>query len=83
VVKEVEWLLKLVLYLLFAILVQLAIGYLVEGYFFDWLVYEWLFGENVNGTIDDLDQVVVDLVVFVSVLCWVNVIGAHWCFFYC
>ena len=54
--KEAEWLPKLAPYLPLAVPVQLAIGRPAEGYPFEWSVYEWLPGENANGTIDDLDH---------------------------
>ena len=75
--KEAEWLPKLAPHLPLAIPVQLAIGHPAEGYPFDWSVYEWLPGENANGTIDDLDQAAVDLAAFVSALRRVNATGAH------
>jgi aminoglycoside phosphotransferase (APT) family kinase protein len=43
-------------------------GQPAEGYPFEWSVYEWLPGENANGTIDDLDQAAVDLAAFVIAL---------------
>jgi aminoglycoside phosphotransferase (APT) family kinase protein len=43
-------------------------GHPAEGYPFAWSVYEWLPGENANGTIDDLDQAAVDLAAFVTAL---------------
>jgi hypothetical protein len=48
-----------------------------EGYPFDWSVYEWLPGENANGTIDDLEQAAVDLAAFVNALRQVDTTGAH------
>lgn len=75
--KEAEWLPKLAPHLPLAIPVQLAIGHPAEGYPFDWSVYEWLPGENANGTIDDLDQAAVDLAAFVSALRRVDATGAH------
>lgn len=75
--KEAEWLPKLAPHLPLAIPVQLAIGHPAEGYPFDWSVYEWLPGENANGTIDDLDQAAVDLAAFVSALRRVDAAGAH------
>jgi len=66
--KEAEWLPKLAPHLPLAIPVQLAMGHPAEGYPFGWSVYEWLPGENANGTIDDLDQAAVDLAAFVNAL---------------
>jgi len=60
-----------------AVPVQLARGHPAEGYPFEWSVYEWLPGENANGTIDDLDQAAVDLAAFVNALRQVDVIDAH------
>jgi aminoglycoside phosphotransferase (APT) family kinase protein len=48
-----------------------------EGYPFAWSVYEWLPGENANGTIDDLDQASVDLAAFVKALRGIDVTGAY------
>jgi aminoglycoside phosphotransferase (APT) family kinase protein len=74
---EAEWLPKLAPHLPLAIPVQLAIGQPAEGYPFEWSVYEWLPGENANGTIDDLDQAAVDLAAFVTALQRVDTTGAH------
>jgi aminoglycoside phosphotransferase (APT) family kinase protein len=75
--KEAEWLPKLAPHLPLAIPVQLAMGQPAEGYPFAWSVYEWLPGENANGTIDDLDQAAVDLAAFVSALRQIDTTGAH------
>ncbi len=75
--KEAEWLPKLAPHLPLAIPVQLAMGQPAEGYPFAWSVYEWLPGENANGTIDDLDQAAVDLAAFVTALRRVDATGAH------
>jgi aminoglycoside phosphotransferase (APT) family kinase protein len=75
--KEAEWLPKLAPHLPLAVPVQLAMGHPAEGYPFDWSVYEWLPGENANGTIDDLDQAAVDLAAFVTALRKVDTTGAH------
>jgi aminoglycoside phosphotransferase (APT) family kinase protein len=48
-----------------------------EGYPFDWSVYEWLPGQNANGTIDELDRAAVDLAAFVTALRRVDTTGAH------
>jgi aminoglycoside phosphotransferase (APT) family kinase protein len=74
---EAEWLPKMAPHLPLAIPVQLAIGHPAEGYPFGWSVYEWLPGENANGTIVDLDQAAVDLAAFVSALRKVDTSGAH------
>jgi aminoglycoside phosphotransferase (APT) family kinase protein len=74
--KETEWLPKLAPHLPLAVPVQLAIAHPAEGYPFDWSVYEWLPGENANGTICDLDQAAVDLAAFVKALRQVEATGA-------
>ncbi len=66
--REAEWLPKLAPHLPLAVPVQLAIGRPAQGYPFEWSVYEWLPGENANGTIDDLDRAAVDLAAFVNAL---------------
>ena len=66
--KEAKWLPKLAPHLPLGVPVQLAMGHPAEGYPFAWSVYEWLPGENANGTIDDLDQAAVDLAAFVTAL---------------
>ena len=75
--KEARWLPKLAPHLPLAIPVQLAMGHPAEGYPFEWSVYEWLPGENANGTIDDLNQAAVDLAAFVRALRQVDTTGAH------
>ena len=75
--KEAEWLPKLAPHLPLAVPVQLAMGQPAEGYPFAWSVYEWLPGENANGTIDDLDQAAVDLAAFVAALRGIDVTDAH------
>jgi aminoglycoside phosphotransferase (APT) family kinase protein len=75
-VKEREWLPKLAPHLPLAVPVQLAMGRPAEGYPFEWSVYEWLPGENANGTIDDLDQAAVDLAAFVNALRTVDATGS-------
>ena len=74
--KEAEWLPKLAPELPLAVPVQLARGRPAEGYPFEWSVYEWLPGENANGTIDDLEQAAVDLAAFVAALRQVDATGA-------
>ncbi len=66
--KEAKWLPRLAPHLPLAVPVQLAMGHPAAGYPFAWSVYEWLPGENANGTIDDLDQAAVDLAAFVNAL---------------
>jgi aminoglycoside phosphotransferase (APT) family kinase protein len=75
--KEAEWLPKLAPHLPLAVPVQLAMGHPAEGYPFEWSVYEWLPGENANGTIDDLDEAAVDLAAFVNALRHADATGAH------
>ena len=75
--KEAEWLPRLAPHLPLAVPVQLAMGDPAEGYPFTWSVYEWLPGENANGTIADLDQAAVDLAAFVKALRRVDATGAH------
>jgi aminoglycoside phosphotransferase (APT) family kinase protein len=75
--KEAQWLPKLAPHLPLALPMQVAMGHPAEGYPFDWSVYEWLPGENANGTIDDLDQAAVDLAAFVNALRQVDATGAH------
>jgi len=75
--KEAEWLPRLAPHLPLALPVQLAMGHPAEGYPYPWSVYEWLPGENANGTIDNLDQAAVDLAAFVSALRLVDVTDAH------
>lgn len=67
-VKEAEWLPKLAPHLPLAVPVQLARGHPADGYPFEWSVYEWLPGEDANGTIDDLETAAVDLAAFVRAL---------------
>lgn len=65
---EAAWLPKLAPHLPLDLPVQRAIGEPDEGYLFAWGVYEWLPGENANGTIEDLEQAAVDLAAFVAAL---------------
>jgi aminoglycoside phosphotransferase (APT) family kinase protein len=74
--KEAEWLPRLAPHLPLALPVPLAMGRPAEGYPFDWSVYEWLPGENANGTIDDLDRAAVDLSAFISALRRLDATGA-------
>jgi len=75
--KEAKWLPRLAPHLPLGVPVQLAMGHPAEGYPFAWSVYEWLPGENANGTIDDLDQAAVDLAAFVNALRRVEATDAH------
>ncbi len=74
---EATWLPRLAPQLPLALPVQLARGRPAEGYPFEWSVYEWLPGENANGTIGDLEQAAVDLAGFVRALRRVDTTGAH------
>ena len=75
--KEAKWLPWLAPQLPLAIPRQLAVGQPAEGYPFGWSVYEWLPGENANGTIADLDQAAADLAAFIRALRGVSAAGAH------
>ena len=75
--REARWLPRLGPQLPLAVPVQLASGHPAEGYPFDWSVYEWLPGENANGTIDDLGAAAADLAAFVKALRGVETTGAH------
>jgi aminoglycoside phosphotransferase (APT) family kinase protein len=57
--------------------VQLAIGAPGRGFPYGWSVYEWLPGDNANGTIADLEQAAVDLAAFIIALRRVDTTGAH------
>ncbi|MDQ3455610.1 MAG: aminoglycoside phosphotransferase family protein [Actinomycetota bacterium] len=74
--KEARWLPVLAPHLPLALPRHVAMGHPAEGYPFDWSVYEWLPGENANGTIDDLDQAAVDLAAFIRALREVDVADA-------
>jgi aminoglycoside phosphotransferase (APT) family kinase protein len=74
---EAKWLPRLAPRLPLALPVQLARGRPAGGYPFEWSVYEWLPGENANGTIGDLEQAAVDLAGFVRALRRVDTTGAH------
>ena len=75
--KECEWLPKIAPHVPLALSVQVAMGQPGEGYPFDWSIYEWLPGDNANGTIDDLDMAAIDLADFIKALRHVDVSGAH------
>ena len=66
--KEVVWLPKLAPHLPLALPVQVATGHPAAGYPHAWSIYEWLPGDNANGTIGDLDQAAVDLAAFIRAL---------------
>ncbi|WP_446217601.1 aminoglycoside phosphotransferase family protein [Micromonospora sp. IBHARD004] len=74
--KEAEWLPRLAPHLPLALPAPLAMGGPAEGYPFAWSVYEWLAGENANGTIDDLDRAAVDLAAFITALRRIDTTGA-------
>lgn len=76
-VKEAEWLPKLAPHLPLRLPVPLALGEPGDGYPFTWSVYEWLPGDNANGTIEDLDRAAVDLARFIVALRKVDTAGAH------
>ncbi len=78
--KEREWLPKLAPHLPLAVPVQLAMGHPAEGYPFDWSVYEWLPGDNANGSLDgggELDRAASDLASFIIALRDIDTAGAH------
>lgn len=74
--KEAEWLPRLAPHLPLAVPVQLAAGLPAEGYPFSWSVYEWLHGEDANGTLGDLVQAAADLAAFVTALHSIDTAGA-------
>lgn len=74
--KEAEWLPRLAPHLPLALPGPLATGRPAEGYPFAWSVYEWLPGENANGTLEDLDQAAVDLAAFITALRRIDTTGA-------
>lgn len=74
--KEAHWLPRLAPHLPLAVPVQLAVGRPGEGYPFDWSIYEWLPGDNANGTIDDLERAAVDLAGFIAALREIDTAGA-------
>jgi aminoglycoside phosphotransferase (APT) family kinase protein len=75
--REAKWLPRLAPHLPLRVPVQLGMGEPAEGYPFDWTVYEWLPGENANGTIDDLERAAVDLAAFVTALRAIETRDAH------
>lgn len=74
--KEAAWLPRLAPHLPLAVPVQMAMGHPADGYPFDWSIYEWLPGENANGTIEDLDEAAVDLAAFITALRQIDTTGA-------
>jgi aminoglycoside phosphotransferase (APT) family kinase protein len=74
--KEAEWLPRLAPRLPLALPVQVTRGQAGEDYPFEWSVYEWLPGENANGTIDDLRRAAIDLAAFVRALRAIETTGA-------
>jgi aminoglycoside phosphotransferase (APT) family kinase protein len=76
-VLEARWLPHLALQLPLAVPVQLARAQPAEGYPYEWSVYEWLPGDNANGTIRDLERAAVDLAAFVRALRRVDTSDAH------
>ena len=74
---EATWLPRLAPHLPLAVPVQVARGEPAEGYPYAWSVYEWLPGEDANGTIDDLERAAFDLAAFVRALRHVDTTDAH------
>ncbi len=74
--KETEWLPRLAPHLPLAVPVPVAMGHPAEGYPFDWSVYEWLPGENLDGAVHDLERAAVDLARFVTALRGIDTVGA-------
>jgi aminoglycoside phosphotransferase (APT) family kinase protein len=74
--KEAAWLPKFAPLLPLEVPVQLATGQPAEGYPFAWSVYEWLAGQDANGSIGDLVQAAVDLGAFVNALHGIDTGGA-------
>lgn len=74
--KEAEWLPRLAPQLPLALPVPVAMGQPDVGYPFDWAVYEWLPGENANGTLGDLEQAAIDLAGFITALRAADIAGA-------
>jgi aminoglycoside phosphotransferase (APT) family kinase protein len=74
--KEAKWLPAFAPQLPLEVPVQLATGQPAEGYPFHWSVYEWLQGQDANGTIDDLVQAAIDLAAFVNALHRIDTVGA-------
>ncbi|MFJ8581452.1 aminoglycoside phosphotransferase family protein [Micromonospora sp. NPDC093277] len=75
--REAEWLPRLAPHLPLALPIPLAMGRPAEGYPFRWSVYEWLPGDNANGTLEDLDRAAVDLAAFITTLRSIDTTGAY------
>ncbi|MFT2015623.1 aminoglycoside phosphotransferase family protein [Streptomyces sp. 796.1] len=75
--KEGRWLPAFAPHLPLAVPVQVAVGRPADGYPYDWSVYEWLPGDDANGTIEDLVRAAVDLAAFITALRRVDTAGAH------
>jgi aminoglycoside phosphotransferase (APT) family kinase protein len=73
---EATWLPRFAPQLPLRVPAQLATGRPAEGYPFTWSVYEWLPGENANGTITDLVQAAADLAAFITALHGIGTAGA-------
>ncbi|MDX3227951.1 aminoglycoside phosphotransferase family protein [Streptomyces sp. ME19-01-6] len=74
--REAAWLPRLAPHLPLALPVQVGMGEPAEGYPFAWAVYEWLPGDNANGTIDDPEQAATDLAGFVAAMRRIETTGA-------
>lgn len=73
---EATWLPRLAPHLPLRLPAQVARGRPGHGYPFAWSVYEWLPGENADGTLDDPTRAAVDLAAFVRALHRVDTTGA-------
>ena len=74
--REAVWLPRLAPHLPLALPVQVALGQPADGYPFTWSVYQWLPGDNANGTISDLRQAATDLAGFVTAMRRIDTTGA-------
>jgi aminoglycoside phosphotransferase (APT) family kinase protein len=74
--REGRWLPRLAPHLSLAVPVQLVRGRPACGYPFEWSVYEWLPGANVDGSFADLDNAAADLARFVRSLRAVDTVDA-------
>ncbi|MDT0347524.1 aminoglycoside phosphotransferase family protein [Streptomyces litchfieldiae] len=66
--REVTWLPRLAPHLPLLLPVHVTMGQPAGAYPFTWSIWEWLPGDNANGTISDLEQAVVDLVGFITAM---------------
>jgi aminoglycoside phosphotransferase (APT) family kinase protein len=73
--REGIWLPRLAPHLPLALPVQVALGQPADGYPFTWSVYQWLPGDNANGTISDLRQAAADLAGFVTAMRRIDTTG--------